>query len=282
MALLCIIIGLILERTVSAVTEYRNFNWFNQYSDWLIKNLPGLSNQGSSSIVILLLPVMILTIMLQNLFDGALLDFFSALFGLAVLLYCLGPGDLNKEVDMYLDARENGDDDQAQQYASDIQGHDASSSPDQQIVDVMHAILYQSNDRFFAVIFWFVILGPFGALLYRLTSHTKIHSQNITLSSAAKRLQAILAWAPAHLVAMGYALTGNYEGASSSFREKQKYEDLSESNYYTLISAGLGALRDCAPGEETSCILSTRGLVLRTLVVWLAAIAGLTLLGWMT
>jgi membrane protein required for beta-lactamase induction len=281
MALICIIIGLILERSINTVTQYRNFNWFEQYSDWLIKNLPGLSNQGSSSIVILLLPVMLLTATLQNVFDGALLDLFSTLFGLAVFLYCLGPGDLNKEIDLYLNARENGDDEQAQNYASMIIGDDASRSPDQQVVDVMHAILYQANDRFFAVIFWFVVLGPFGALLYRLTSYTKNHSTNLTLSSAAKRLQAILAWAPAHLVAMAYALTGNYEGASTSFREKQSCDDLNESNYYTLISAGLGALRDCAPGGETSCIVSTRGLVLRALVVWLAAIAGLTLIGWM-
>jgi len=281
MALICIIIGLIIERTVNTVTQYRNFNWFNQYSDWLIKYLPGLSNQGSSSIVILLLPVMLLTAMIQNLLDGALLDIFSAAFGMVIFLYCLGPGDLYNEVELYLKARENGDDEQAQNYASAIMGDDASRSPDQQIVDVMHAILYQSNDRFFAVIFWFIILGPFGALLYRLTSHTKIHSTNITLSSAAKRLRAILAWAPAHLTAMGYALTGNYEGASSSFRDKQKVDDLSESNYNTLLSAGLGALRDCAPGEETSCIASTRALVLRTLVVWLAAIAALTLIGWM-
>ena len=160
-------------------------------------------------------------------------------------------------------------------------GDDASRSPDHQIIDVMQAILYQSNDRVFAIIFWFIVLGPFGALLFRLTSHTKIHSSNTTLNAAAKRLHAILGWAPAHLLAIGYALTGNYEGASASFRDKQSYNDLSESNYYTLLSAGLGALRDCAPGEETSCIISTRALVLRALIVWLAAIAALTLIGWM-
>jgi len=46
------------------------------------------------------------------------------------------------------------------------------------------------------------------------------------------------------------------------------------------VSAGLGALKDCEPGEETACIRATRGLVLRTLVVWLAVIAVLTLIGW--
>lgn len=281
MALICIIIGLIFERSMSKLTQYRSFNWFEQYSNWMIKNLPGLSNQGSSSIIILLLPVILLTGIMQNLLDGLLLDLLSTLFGLTIFLYCLGPGDLNKEIDHYLDARENADEDQAHHYASIIMGDNASRAADQQIVDVMQAILYQCNDRFFAVIFWFVVLGPFGALLYRLTSQTRIHSSNSTLSTAAKRLQAILAWAPAHLIAMAYALTGNYEGASARFREKQRYENLSETNYYILISAGLGALKDCAPGEETSCIVSTRRLVLRALVVWLAVIAGLTLIGWM-
>ena len=91
-----------------------------------------------------------------------------------------------------------------------------------------------------------------------------------------------MAWPPAHLVAVGYALTGNYEGASAGFKGKQKKDELNESNYNTLVSAGLGALKNCAPGEETACIRSTRGLVLRTLIVWLALIALLTLMGWVS
>ncbi|VAW58644.1 hypothetical protein MNBD_GAMMA08-2756 [hydrothermal vent metagenome] len=51
---------------------------------------------------------------------------------------------------------------------------------------------------------------------------------------------------------------------------------------HTLITAGQGALKDCAPGEETACIRSARGLVLRTLIVWLAFISILTLMGWMS
>ncbi len=158
----------------------------------------------------------------------------------------------------------------------------APADSDQQTVDVMRAVLHESNDRFFAVIFWFVVLGPLGALLYRLTSHTMRNSGSATLAAAARQLQAILAWAPAHLVAMGYALTGNYEGAKQQFTSKSKQDDLYECNYHTLITAGQGALKDCAPGDETACIRSARALVLRTLVVWLAFIAILTLMGWMS
>ncbi len=281
MSLICIIAGLILERALSTLRDLRNFSWFDYYSEWLTDHLPALAKQGNTSIVILLLPVMVLAGVIQHSLDDKFFGLFSLIFGLGIFTYCLGPGDLNCEVDGFLDARENGDEEQAQYFASAIMGKEASSAPDQQTADVMHAILYQSNDRFFSVIFWFVILGPFGALLYRLTSYTMQSSQNETLASAAKNLQAILAWAPAHIVAMAYALTGNYEGASTSFREKQKQDDLSDCNYHTLITAGLGALRDCTPGDESACIRSTRGLVLRALVVWLAVIAILTLIGWM-
>lgn len=281
MALICILIGLILERTLDRIREFRKFHWFNRYSQWMIQHLPGLIEQGASSIIILLLPLMIVVAIVQNTLDNIFFDLFSVLFGLLVFVYCLGPRDLSVDIDGFLDARENGDEEKAQQYATAIMGEESSRAPDRQIADVMHAILYQSNDRIFAVIFWFVILGPFGAILYRLTSYTMLFSMNKTLAAAAKKLQAILAWPSAHLVSMGYALTGNYEGATAGFRDKSKPDDLSLSNYNTLTRAGLGALKDCTPGEETACIRSTRGLVLRTLVVWLAVISILTLIGWM-
>ena len=280
MSLICIIAGLLLERMLETLQQLRNFQWFEKYSQWMINHMPGLIEQGASSIVILLLPVMLLAGLIQNILADTFFDIFSLIYGFVVFVYCLGPGDLDKEIDCFLTARETADEDMAHKCASAIMGEDASRSPDQQIVDVTQNILYQSNDRFFAVIFWFVVLGPFGALLYRLTSYTSKRSNNKTLTAAARRLKAILAWAPAHLVAAGYALTGNYEGASEGFKGKQKKDELNESNYNTLVSAGLGALKNCTPGEETACIRSTRGLVLRTLIVWLALIALLTLMGW--
>jgi len=159
---------------------------------------------------------------------------------------------------------------------------EAPTDPNQQMVEVTRAILHEPNDRFFSVIFWFVVLGPLGALMYRLTSHTMRTSENTTLGNAAAQLQAILAWAPAHLTAAGYAFTGNYEAAKQEFYAKTKQDTLTECNYLTLITAGQGAIKDCAPGDETACIGSARALVLRTLIVWLSVIASLTLTGVMS
>jgi len=282
MALICILFGIIFERVSDILEKLRNFDWFDDYSRWLLKTLPGLSSQNLSSILILLLPVMLSVMLLQMWFEGSLLGLVDLLFGLVIFAFSLGPKDLNRQINRYLEARESGNVDAASAEASAIMQKDPPENPDQQIVEVMRAILHESNDRFFAVIFWFVLLGPFGALLYRLTSHTMRSTGNATLANAARQFQAVLAWAPAHMVAMGYALTGNYEGAKQEFYSKNKQNDLYDCNYHTLITAGQGALKDCAPGEETACIRSARGLVLRTLVVWLAFIAILTLIGWMS
>lgn len=282
MALICILFGIIFERVSDILENYRNFDWFDNYSRWLLKTLPGIGSQQQSSILILLLPVMLITMLLQIWFDGRLLGLIDLLFGLVIFAFCLGPKDLNRQINRYLEARENGDEEEANSEACAIMQKDPPKDPDQQVVEIMRSILHESNDRFFAVIFWFVILGPFGALLYRLTSHTMRSTGSATLANAARQFQAILAWVPAHLVAMGYALTGNYEGAKQEFYSKNKQDDLYDCNYHTLITAGQGALKDCAPGEETACIRSARGLVLRTLVVWLAFIAILTLIGWMS
>ena len=282
MALICILIGIIFERASDTLENLRNFDWFDSYTRWLLQILPGLTKQRQSSILILLLPVMLIAFFLQGWLDDKFFGITQFIFALSIFAFSIGPKDLNRQINRYLEARENGDTASANSEANAIMQCEAPKDPDQQIVEVMRSILHESNDRFFAVIFWFVVLGPSGALLYRLTSHTMRNTGSATLAHAARQLQAILSWAPAHLVAMGYALTGNYEGAKQHFSNKNKQEDLADCNYHTLITAGQGALKDCTPGEETACIRSARGLVLRTLVVWLTIIAILTLMGWMS
>lgn len=280
MALICILFGIIFERVSDTLENLRNFDWYDRYSQWLLSSLPLDSNeQPKSALLLMLLPLLMATGILQFWFAGSLLGLVELLFGIVVFAYCLGPLDINRQVDRYLAARENGDEAGARHEASLIMQQEAADDPDQQTLGVMRAVLHESNDRVFAVIFWFVLLGPLGALLYRLTSHTMRTTQQPSLAMAASHLQAILAWAPAHLVAIGYALTGDYEGAKQEYSSKAQHADLREANYLSLITAGQGALKDCSPGEETACVRSARALVLRTLVVWLAAVAILTLTG---
>lgn len=280
MALICIILALVIERSQTSVNHLREFHWFDVYSQSMMRRLPGMDKQGASSIIILLLPILLPLAVLQYTLSGHFYGLFSFGFALAILIYSLG-SNLDRDIKQYLHARETGLDILAQQHASSLIGKPASETVHQQTTEVMHGLLQQSNMRLFAVLFWFALLGPTGALLYRLTCHTLQHTPNQTLSVAARRFEAVLAWAPVNLLAFSFALAGDYESVSHAWRSKPRQHDLATCNFHTLIESGLGAIRDCEPGNETTCIRSLRGLVLRSLVIWLALIAMLTLIGWM-
>ncbi|MDQ1363331.1 MAG: AmpE protein [Pseudomonadota bacterium] len=280
MALICIILALLIDRSQTSVDHLREFHWFDTYSQSMMRRLPGIDKQGAAAIIILLLPILVTVILLQYALADQFYDLFSFGFALAALIYSLD-GRLDREIKQYLHARETGLDILAQQYASTLIGKPAAETPPQQTTEVMHGLLQQSNRRLFAVLFWFTLLGPAGALLYRLTCHTLQNSPSQTLSLAAHRFEAILSWAPVILMAGSFALAGDYESVTRAWRDKPRQNDLASCNYHTLIETGLGGIRDCPPGNETACIRSLRALILRSLIIWLALIAILTLIGWM-
>jgi membrane protein required for beta-lactamase induction len=104
---------------------------------------------------------------------------------------------------------------------------------------------------------------------------------------AAQRVHGALAWLPARLLALGYALAGSFEDAVSDWRAYYQHcsEHFFEVNDAVLASAGGGALRNraFAAEAETEAQQTMRGalrLINRTLIVWLTAIALLTVFGW--
>ena len=92
----------------------------------------------------------------------------------------------------------------------------------------------------------------------------------------------MLDWLPAHLTALGYALAGSFEDAVSDL--KAYYHDCHLHFFQVsddvLVFSGLGAVRAAAV-EETGItrLKSALGLVRRTLIIWVAVYALLTLFG---
>lgn len=280
MALISIILSLILDRTFRHLHELRELTWFERYTH----KLSGFIKSGSGWIkltMVLALPVLAFVVMQFLLFDFFWGIFYLG-FSIVTLFYCLGPACLNSDIDAYLDARSLGDEDEALHYAAVLTERSASTSPDQQSNDVIRAILSAANERIFSVLFWFVLLGPLGALLYRLTSNiSKQNEADTSLINAAKLIHASMAWAPARLLAIGYALTGHFDGAVHAYRNRPAEDDISLSNYDVLVNTGLGALYQQEITDEISGIRSARGLVLRSILIWIAMLALLTLGGWL-
>lgn len=279
MALISIILSLILDHSFRHWHHIRDLSWFENYTQALSK-YARINNGWIKLVIVLALPLLAIIVVQYTLYD-LLWGVPFLLIGLLVLFYCLGPDCLINDIEAYLDARSLGDDDEALHYAGVLTGRSASTSPDQQITDVTRAILSSTNERVFSVLFWFVLLGPLGAVLYRLSTSISKQDSDPVIRNAALHVQSSMAWAPARLLAIGYALTGHFDGAVHAYRNRPHEENIAMANYDVLVSTGLGALRDQEESDEIATIRSARSLIIRSLLIWVAVLALLTLAGWL-
>jgi len=216
MTLIIILIAMAVEHFISVSDEMRRLGWFEYYQHWVENHLAHYKiwNGAGGVICTLLLPLLLVIII-----DSTLRELFlplGLLFALAVLLYTLGPKYLNAELDDYSDALEKGNKDEAEILASEFVSSETSIKQEQIIFE---NIFVQANERLFGVLFWFIVLGPFGALLYRLAILLRIQQSDIhgNYADAARDLCDILNWPSARLLALGFALSGDLVDAIEAY-----------------------------------------------------------------
>lgn len=158
----------------------------------------------------------------------------------------------------------------------------------------IESVLENGADAVFAPVFWFVVLGPFGALLYRFSNTLDAmwgykNQRYLYFGWAAARFDDLLNWLPARLTALSYALLGNTEQAINAWRTQAHLLD--SPNAGPVMTAGGGALLlqlggpACYHGQikqkpwfgglqapENDDIKRACKLMYRTLLLWLIVI----------
>lgn len=284
MTLISILIGLALEYFAGSLDHLRNFSWFDRYLRWIELQCSRFARwQGPAGVLITLAPPLLVLFFVGHILGNVNIAL-AVLLSIAVFVYSLGP-NLNSLVNDYLAALEQDDEEKAQQLESQLliktppgerPGHDMISS-----------ILLRSHDYIFGVLFWFVLLGMTGALLYALVirMNDKFAELRGGYAAAVHNLYDILIWPSARLQALGFALGGSLVDALDGWRHVQG--DTLSSSRNIIVSSGLGAIQysdTAADDEEMSdveWISEARALVNRALVVWLTVLGILTIGGFL-
>lgn len=194
--------------------------------------------------------------------------------GVVVLLYSFGRGEFNDLVHEYTLACRQDDWQEAIARAEhlgvaveDVEEGDWSTLH-QHFLDEAS---YRGFERMFAVLFWFLVLGPVGALMYRLTRlYLEEDGQNHELTA---RLLWIIEWPAVRVLGLSFAFTGNFVGC---YRRWQECVFCLRRNTKAVLGLSvLGALSVDDELEQT-CEVTTKELGLlvrlytRTLWFWLA------------
>lgn len=263
-------------------TRFRESGWFNGPVGVLLAIGPGVIAVG------------LIQYMIEASF-GFIAWLIGLLFAIAVLIVSIGRRRADEEVEDYLRALEGDEPDAAYAHVSELlEGQDPGTAAARHRL-VVEMMLLRNHERLLAILFWFVVLGPVGAVLYRSTTQLKslVYSgrdAGAGFVEAALRLQALLDFIPVRIAALCHALVGSFSDALYRWRTAAAAaEGLYATNRAVLVDSGIGSLRllddvavDAAYTEAfRQTVDDARALIFRTIVVWITAFALLTIVGWL-
>ena len=165
MNLIALLIGLVIERLATRLFHWRRMRWLDRIIDTGFRLTERLE-QWPALIPVVLLAIVLVLPVFAIIFSlgGTLHGFTYLILAVFVVMFSIGPKDIGGEVTDYCTALESEDEEQIQQAAKAIIEGDVPSDARERVARVEEAVCVQANNRLFAVIFWFVVLGPFGPL----------------------------------------------------------------------------------------------------------------------
>jgi AmpE protein len=296
MSLIAILVAMATEGFWKSVPWLGKFRGVVRFAQWLhVQFGKSAWINGAVGVLVTIGPGILLVAIIQNFLsagDGVLRWILLLVFSVAVLVFCIGVRGLNHQIDQYITALRRGDPEGAYLYVREILADARATNPAEANRKLLENILIRNNERLLAILFWFVLLGPAGAFMYRSTTQLKAleGGEREGFLEAVFRLQAILDWMPARITAICYAVIGSFEDAIHNWRTQADVwgEDLRTRNQGVLVASGLGALRlEEAPAQgedlEVFCerIEDAQAMVRRTVIAWLTVFALLTIAGWL-
>lgn len=281
MKLIIILLCLWLDHYLHVGARGRQQEYFEKYENFLKANFERLKvPEGMVSLIVIAAPVIVLVGFFQ-MYGAMYSNLAELILGVLVLLFCLGASPLQAKIEHYLKPAE----DQGSSAESDLKsfmskaGVGGKGSFYRQVTELQ---LWQSHERFFAVVFWFLILGPIGAILYRMISwfhDDAMHGEACYASQEEHMgwLHSWAAWIPARLVALSYTLVGNFMNSFDLwYKEAIKKGHVKEILVDCgMASLGLDDVADSKADKQENEL--AQSLIHRALLVWVLIIAVATI-----
>jgi AmpE protein len=282
--LLAVLIALVVAWSVPQLARWRDDRWFRHW----VNRLGDTSGPGRVA-VLLLVPVVACAILAGILRSLPFFDLGWLAFAVIVLVYALGPREIEADIDAVLRAPDALRRDEA------IAALRHDDAPLTWFAPVMvEAAFYGALRRRFGVLFWFFLLGPAGALGYRLAQilgREAALALDAATRNAARRVADALDWMPAHLMVFAMALVSDFDAVMGAWKQwhhtsgspRSRLEPdflgaVARAGVDADVEAGDGYVQDVS--DPIAELEDARRVIRRVLIVWLAVVAVIVLAAW--
>jgi AmpE protein len=286
MSFIAILISIFIELGLKQLEDWRRFGWFEQLTDWILLQMQKTRVQeGPVTLIAVLAPVVLATWLIAAVLSGVWVVF-AFIFSVLILTLTLGPHDPLRITQEYLSALEQNDNDAAAAHATTLLGRTADGDLAVTVQNMKETLFITLVTHILGVFFWFVILGPVGAVLFRANCllRARFAGANNGLVAAIEELHRILIWVPARLAVIGYAITGSFVHTLESVSQVSDLWKMDSEKL--LIECGLGAISLADESKENEPdvhgLQMALALVKRTVLAWLTALGLLVITGWLS
>lgn len=292
MTIIAILIALAINHFVKGISVIRRSEWLPpllKLLDPVLKKLEG-PYAVVGAVLLLLIPMLVLTL-IAYFVDEAVGFFLYFLFSIVVLVYCIGPRDLDSDVRNVVNAASE---DELQDAARPLLREPLAEDPEARCEQFIRAVFREGLTRWFAVIFWFALLGIYGAAAYRLCAWLARTKQPLDEQQRSwlRRFSWVLEWPVAQLMTLAMAVAADFDTVLSTWRKHHKERGhgiLSGDHGFMLTAAVVAVLGGHADNDGFADQLTGRmgpvklamDLLWRVLAVWLTLLAVMLLAGWL-
>jgi AmpE protein len=287
-AFIAVLLVLVAAQTAPELARWREFGWLRRWQELV-------GRQGGDLIGLILcvgVPVAACAL-IQVALHGRLLGLFGLAFATLVLFYCWGPRDLERDAEA-VDKAPDGE--QRVAAAQSLRREEARQPLAFECGPLVEATFTAALRRWFGVLFWFAVLGPAGALLYRQLQLLAFapgyaEGQSAGQHGLLERAARLLDWLPAHLMALSLALVSNFDAVFKTWRDYHAAQgkgylagDLGflDAIARASVEADVAAESDEEKSSRNPLVALDDAMVLvrRVLVLWLTILAVIVLAGW--
>ena len=288
MTIISILIAFTLCHFVRELRHLRRLEWVSSFTNFCnetFNKLPGWS--GPTGFLLIIGLPLLAAYFINYLLSSGLGQLGEFILAIAILIYTFGPRDLDIDVRRVITAD---DDEQQKEALETLLGGPLPEGQEARQNAAINAVFLKALKRWFGIIFWFAVLGIYGALLYRLAvwftgNDFKLYDDQQELIT---RLCKIMEWPVAQLMTLSLAVATDFD---SVYRAWKTYHDerghgLFEGNNEFLLTSARCIVKsghaendgyaDQLNGPMATIKLSM-DLVWRSLGVWATVLAILLL-----
>ncbi len=271
MTILIVLVGLLISHFATGFRHLRRFEWVGPPLLWLQRRFPAQPWLPAVALIVAVVALAWLSVWALTAVLGLVGAF---LLALVVFILTLGPRDLDHDVAIIC-GRVDADEAEVRA-ARRAMRLDAQARAPEGAAAVFHAGL----SRWFGLLFWFVLLGITGALIYRLTRVAlQLDQADPQVLEWLARLRLVLDWPVLALLTVSLALVNDLDRVLGAWRAQREHVPAWLMTPAMLDRLAASLVVDSS--ELADGVSIGHQMVWRILVLWLVVLSVLLLAGWL-